>query len=99
VHMTVPWLSQYSGVSWLCGDMSSSKRERSHIIWQVQWEQAMYSASHNNSAITTCCLELHVSGPLAHLMMKPETDLRFLDMAQSESANDMKIGYVLGELL
>ena len=58
----------------------------------------MYLALHDNSATTTCCLKLHVSGPLAHSIMKPEMDLWFSDIAQSELANDVKIGYVLGEL-
>jgi hypothetical protein len=98
VHVTVPWLSQYSGVGFCCRNPSSSKRECSQIICHTQWEHARYSASQEERVTTTCCLELQVSGVFLHSIMNPETDLRPSDMAQSESVKDVKIGYGLDEL-
>jgi hypothetical protein len=52
----------------------------------------MYFASQDKSAIITCYFELQAMMPLPHLIRMPKTLLHPLDIAQSESANTLKMG-------
>ena len=80
------------------GKLISLNNDRNQRICWAQWEQVMYSASHEDRVMMTCCLELHVSGPFPHSIMNPDIDFWFLDMAQSESAKALNMGNGFGSL-
>ena len=80
------------------GKLISLNNDHNQRICHAQWEQVMYSALHEDRATTTCCLELHVSGPFPHSITNLDIDFRFLDMAQSESAKALNMGNGFGSL-
>ena len=81
-----PWLSSYMMVGCFCSNPMSLRRRRSHTASDVAEQSAMYSASHEESAVERSILLYHETTPPATKKQYPPGDFLWIrSPAQSES--------------